>query len=84
MPKFYAVTLSYTAIVKADSSEAAKELTRQEEREIVADSGDPSDISVDEEITSTAQLSKHGWDGTCYPYGDTDGNTRLNTYLPST
>ena len=39
------------------------------------------DIAVLEEITHVDQLEMYGWDGKCIPYGDTDGNTRIEEIL---
>lgn len=81
MSKFYAVTISYTAIIRADNESEAEVYAATEARDIVSDAPRPEPV-VEQEITSLDQLTQFGWDGMCLPYGDTDRNTRLNEYLP--
>ena len=39
------------------------------------------DIAVLEEITHVDQLEMYGWGGKCIPYGDTDGDARIEEIL---
>lgn len=82
MSKFYAVSIQYTAIIRADTPEEASTLANISAREIVRDSSAPEETQVLQEIRGQDQLSQFGWDGMCLPYGETDSNTRLNEYLP--
>lgn len=80
MIKLHAVTLTYTAIVRAETRVEAEEMARDKAREIVRDAGDP-DVEYHQEIADVNQLSAFGWDTSCLPYGDTDGNTTVGEYL---
>jgi hypothetical protein len=83
--KFYAVTLSTTAIVQvADDQTAqdAEQVAERERREILNVCGD-LDIQVEGIVAHQRQLSHYGWDAMYLPYGG-DGNTRLQDLLPAT
>ena len=46
--------------------------------------GSPDDsliVNVLKEIKHADELEVYNWDGKCVPYGDTDGNTRLDEIL---
>lgn len=84
MAKFFAVELTTVAIVQVADDQGADDaeaLARDQERDILRDVLD-MDISVAGEITAQQQLSLHGWDADCLPYGG-DGNTRLRDLLPT-
>lgn len=72
--KPYLVTLEYNAVVMAESPIDAYSVASREASEIVRDG--EADVSTGYELTSVDQLTVHGWDGMCLPYGG-DGKTRL-------
>lgn len=83
MSKFYAVELTTTAIVQVEDHQDAGDaemLARELERDILRDTLDMEIGSV-MQVRSQRQLTQHGWDGMCIPYGG-DGDTRLQDLLP--
>lgn len=86
MGKIYLMEVKTLVVVEAEDKIHAHELTNTRMmRDVISDMPEDS-LSVDliREIKTTAELRQYGWDGMCIPYGDTDGNTRLNQILPET
>lgn len=81
MSKFFVVTLTYTAIVRAEDESEAVQFALDDRRDIVSDSPAPQ-VDIEDEIETLAQANRFGWDGMCIPYGNSNGNTRLKEYLP--
>ena len=83
MTKIYMVEMKVQVAVAAEDEDRAYALADyQMFRDALGDTTwDGVDIAVLEEITHVDQLDVYGWDGKCIPYGDTDGNTRLEEIL---
>ena len=82
MPNLYAVTISYTTVIRAENSVDAKYQAQDLAREIVNDANDPDDVVVHREITESSQLKGFGgWDNKCLPYGDVEGDKTIGEYL---
>lgn len=83
MTKIYMVEMSIQVAVAAEDEDHAYALTDyQMFHEALGDTTwDGVDIAVLEEITHVDELKVYNWDGKCIPYGDTDGNTRLDEIL---
>lgn len=83
MTKIFMVEMSIKVAVAADDEDHAYELAdRYMFRDAVGDSPDESLlVDVLKEIKHVDELIKYDWDGKCIPYGDTDGNTRLDEIL---
>jgi len=77
------VEMSIKVAVAADDEDHAYELAdRYMFRDAVGDSPDESLlVDVLKEIKHVDELIKYDWDGKCIPYGDTDGNTRIEEIL---
>lgn len=85
MAKFYAVTISTTAIVQVgdhDTEFDALKVAERNRRDILIDCLAAEGIEVEGEVTRQGELSLYGWDGLCLPYGG-DGNARLQDLLPA-
>lgn len=80
--RIFAVTVSQetTAMVQADSAIEAIDKARRNAREILGECTQDVVVDVRAEITAQSQLTKHGWDGWCLPYGG-DGKARLSEIL---
>ena len=81
MTKIYMVEMNIQVAVASEDEDRAYALA---DYQMFRDAlGDTTcvDITVLEEITHVDQLEVYGWDGKCIPYGDTDGNTRLDEIL---
>jgi hypothetical protein len=77
--KPYAVEVSFTMIVMAESDAHAESIAQSDAYEAWGDS--PAiDYMSQGEVASMAELCRHGWDGACLPYGG-DGETRLSDIL---
>ena len=83
MTKIFMVEMSIQVAVAADDEDHAYELAdRYIFRDAIADSLDDSLIvDVLKEIKHVDELEVYNWDGKCIPYGDTDGNTRIEEIL---
>ena len=83
MTKIYMVEMSIQVAVAAEDEDRAYALADyQMFHEALGDTTwDGVDIAVLEEITHVDELKVYNWDGKCIPYGDTDGNTRLDEIL---
>ena len=83
MTKIYMVEMSIQVAVAAEDEDYAYTLADyQMFRDALGDSSwDSVDITVLEEITHVDELKVYNWDGKCIPYGDTDGNTRIEEIL---
>lgn len=83
MTKIFMVEMSIQVAVAAEDENHAYELAdRYVFREAVSDSPDDSLIvDVLKEIKHADELKVYNWDGKCIPYGDTDGNTRIEEIL---
>lgn len=83
MTKIFMVEMSIKVAVAADDEDHAYELAdRYMFRDAVGDSPDESLlVDVLKEIKHVDELIKYDWDGKCIPYGDTDGNTRIEEIL---
>lgn len=83
MTKIYMVEMSIQVAVAAEDEDYAYTLADyQMFRDALGDSSwDSVDIAVLEEITHVDELKVYNWDGKCIPYGDTDGNTRIEEIL---
>lgn len=83
MTKIFMVEFKIQVAVAAENEEHAEELADYRMlREAVRDTTwDGVDIDVLKEITHVDQLEVYDWDGKCIPYGDTDGNTRIEEIL---
>ena len=83
MTKIYMVEMKIQVTVAAEDEDRAYALADyQMFRDAMGDTTcDGVDITVLEEITHVDQLEMYGWDGKCIPYGDTEGNTRLEEIL---
>ena len=83
MTKIFMVEMSIQVAVAADDEDHAYELAdRYMFRDAVGDSPDESLlVDVLKEIKHVDELIKYDWDGKCIPYGDTDGNTRIEEIL---
>lgn len=77
--KFYTVTaeIEYVIAVENDGDE---QLVAEDAWRDVKYEADPDIWVSPREITKLSELPS-GWDGMCIPYGDTDGNTRLEDLL---
>lgn len=83
MTKIFMVEMSIQVAVAAEDECHAHELAdRFMFRDAVSDSPDDSLIvDVLKEIKHVDELKVYNWDGKCIPYGDTDGNTRIEEVL---
>ena len=83
MTKIYMVEMSIQVAVAAEDEDRAYALADyQMFRDALGDTTwNGVEIIVLEEITHVDQLEMYNWDGKCIPYGDTDGNTRLEEIL---
>lgn len=83
MTKIYMVEMKVQVAVAAEDEDRTYALADyQMFRDALCDTTwDGVDITVLEEITHVDQLEVYGWDGKCIPYGDTEGNTRLEEIL---
>ena len=83
MTKIFMVEMSVQVAVAADDEDHAYAFAdRFMFRDVISDSPDDSLIvNVLEEIKNVDELKKYDWDGKCIPYGDTDGNTRIEEIL---
>ena len=83
MTKIYMVEMSIQVAVAAEDEDRAYALADyQMFRDALGDTTwNGVDVIVLEEITHVDQLEMYNWDGECIPYGDTDGNTRLEEIL---
>ena len=83
MTKIYTVEMKIQVAVAAEDEYRAYALADyQMFRDALGDSSwDGVDIAVLEEITHVDELKVYNWDGKCIPYGDTEGNTRLEEIL---
>ena len=83
MTKIFMVEMKIQVAVAAEDEDRAYAIADyQMFRDALGDTTwDGVDIAVMEEITYVDQLEMYGWDGKCIPYGDTDGNTRLDEIL---
>jgi hypothetical protein len=72
--KIFAVRISTVAIIVAENEEEAADIAVEEEHSILTD--ETCEHDAPEVVASEADLTRHGWDGECIPYGG-DGNTRL-------
>ena len=83
MTKIFMVEMKIQVAVAAEDGDRAYALADyQIFRDALGDTTwDGVDIAVLEEITHVDQLEMYGWDGKCNPYGDTDGNTRIEEIL---
>ena len=83
MTKIFMVEMTIRIAVAADDGDHAHELAdRFMFRDAVSDSPDDSLIvDVLKEIKHVDELKAYNWDGKCIPYGDTDGNTRIEEIL---
>jgi len=83
MTKIFMVEMKIQVAVAAEDEDRAYALADyQMFRDALGDTTwDGVDIAVLEEITHVDQLEMYGWDGKCIPYGDTDGNTRIEEIL---
>lgn len=76
----YAVEISYTAMIVADSAEEAMRVAREKSRDIVGDSPDPEPRVLEADVRTPYMLARFGWDDRCIPYGH-DGNTTIAEIL---
>ena len=83
MTKIYMVEMKIQVAVASEDEDRAYALADyQMFRDALGDTPrDGVDITVLEEITHVDELKVYNWDGKCIPYGDTDGNTRLEEIL---
>ena len=83
MTKIYMVEMKVQVAVAAEDEDRAYALADyQMFRDALGDTTcDGVDIAVLEEITHVDELKVYNWDGKCIPYGDTDGNTRIEEIL---
>ena len=83
MTKIFMVEMKIEVAVAAEDEDRAYALADyQMFRDALGDTiWDGVAIEVMEEITHIDQLEIYGWDGKCIPYGDTDGNTRIEEIL---
>ena len=83
MTKIFMVEMKIQVAVAADDIHHAYDLAdRFMFREALDDSPEDSlDFDVLKEIKHVDELKVYNWDGKCIPYGDTDGNTRLDEIL---
>ena len=83
MTKIFMVEMKIQVAVAAEDEDRAYALADyQMFRDALGDTiWDGVAIAVMEEITHIDQLEIYGWDGKCIPYGDTDGNTRIEEIL---
>lgn len=83
MTKIFMVEFKIQVAVAAEDEDHAYDLADYRMlREAVRDTTwDGVDITVLKEITHVDQLEVYDWDGKCIPYGDTDGNTRIEEIL---
>ena len=83
MTKIFMVEMKIQVAVAAEDEDHAYALADyQMFREALCDTTwSGVDIIVLEEITHVDQLEMYNWDGKCIPYGDTEGNTRLEEIL---
>ena len=83
MTKIFMVEMSVQVAVAADDEDHAYAFAdRFMFRDAISDSPDDSLIvNVLDEIKNVDELKKYDWDGKCIPYGDTDGNTRIEEIL---
>lgn len=73
--KPYAITISFTTIVMAESPKHAVEVAENTKHD--AFYGEPNhELSAPYEIQDVTKLAGIGWDGECVPYGG-DGETTL-------
>ena len=83
MTKIYMVEMKIQVAVVADDVHHAYDLAdRFMFREALSDSPEDALIfDVLKEIKHVDELKVYDWDGKCIPYGDTDGNTRIEEIL---
>ena len=83
MTKIFMVEMSVQVAVAADDEDHAYAFAdRFMFHDAIGDSPDDSLIvNVLKEIKHVDELEVYNWDGKCIPYGDTDGNTRLDEIL---
>lgn len=83
MTKIFMVEMSIQVAVAAEDENHAYELAdRFMFLDTVRDSPDDSLIvDVLKEINHVDELRVYNWGGKCIPYGDTDGNTRIEEIL---
>ena len=83
MTKIFMVEMKIQVAVAAEDEDRAYALSDYRMfRDALGDTTwDGVDIAVLEEITHVDQLEMYGWDGKYIPYGDTDGDTRLDEIL---
>jgi hypothetical protein len=83
MTKIFMVEMKTQVDVAADDIHHAYDLAdRFMFQEALSDSSDKSlSFDVLKEIKHVDELKVYNWDGKCIPYGDTDGNTRLDEIL---
>lgn len=82
MTKIFMVEMKIQVAVAADDIHHAYDLADQFMlREALNDSPDALSFDVLKEIKHVDELKVYNWDGKCIPYGDTDGNTRLDEIL---
>ena len=81
MTKIFMVKMNIQVAVAAEDEDRAYALADyQMFRDALGDTTGV-DITVLGEITHVDQLEVYGWDEKCIPYGDTEGNTRLEEIL---
>ncbi len=83
MTKIYMVEMKIQVAVASEDEDRVYDLADyQMFRDALGDTTwDGIDIAVLGEITHVDQLERYGWDEKCIPYGDTDGNTRIEEIL---
>lgn len=83
MTKIFMVEMSIQVAVAADDVDHAYELAdRYMFHDAIADTQDHFlMVDVLKEIKHVDELKVYNWDGKCIPYGDTDGNTRIEEIL---
>lgn len=79
--KPYAVEVSFTMIVMAESEDVTCEAALLDADEAWGDTPDKNYTTLGE-IKTEADLKRYQWDGQCIPYGG-DGETRLSDILAS-
>jgi hypothetical protein len=79
LPRLFVVELRTVAVVLATSAHEATEIADDNWRDIVRDCGD-MEIDVLREANTIRDVTNHGWDGRCLPYGG-DGNTTIDEVL---
>ena len=77
--KLFKVTVEFETVIAAESREDAE---RDDDiKEAFADTH--HDINRTAEEIKTREDLPHGWDKTCYPYGETESGTHtVEKYLP--